>query len=146
MTDKDKDKLIREIKTQPCKSCPAPSDIFPGLIDFLCPFYHSEHDRRRNPSTYSGVYLEDDGDPAYCRNYVEYLYHPSNFRTEPCVYADCKSRFALCPYYHNQREMRRKEERDGIFANAERILNELKSSQPTDVARQNGPSNGQQGN
>lgn len=58
-------------------------------------------------------------------NYVEYLYHPENYRTEKCP-GSCTQRFVICPYYHTSKQAQQKRpNRNGLLSKCERELDEL---------------------
>lgn len=81
-----------------------------------CCFFHTEADRRRPPKQgYKGVLCLDaialgscsEETCKYCNNYVEFLYHPTNYKHTRCIYErrglKCE-RGALCPFYHSPEE------------------------------------------
>jgi len=83
-----------------------------------CFYYHNNVDRRRVPiknnklvykpfATVQSLQfpgLFNDNEPN-CNNGYEYLYHPSNFKLNECIYNKTQNCPAVyCPYYHNQEE------------------------------------------
>jgi hypothetical protein len=79
-----------------CKECTLNHEkTAAGPYYFSCQFYHSKIDKRRNPIKtdeggnisflYSNVYLEDYYSPLYCASYLEYLYHPLNYKKIKCI-------------------------------------------------------------
>ena len=81
-----------------------------------CNYYHDDSDRRRAVTQgYEGILcmeaiLNDyctDANCKFCKNYVEFFYHPSNFKNYECIYRksslDCINPL-ICPYYHSPEE------------------------------------------
>ena len=88
-------------KTESCKKCPPSNSPTPN---YLCPYFHNASDKRRHPNneSYSGIYLEDSFDSKQCLNYVEYLYHPDNYKRVKCK-SSCK-KYMICPFYHDLKD------------------------------------------
>jgi hypothetical protein len=101
-------------KTKPCKS------VFrnqPCAQPKQCKFFHDEKDRRRTlnfkykPVICIDALLTDACNHDFCkccRNYIEYLYHPLNFKVNECIFMKrkipCSIDPNLCPGYHSQQE------------------------------------------
>lgn len=77
--------------------------------------------------SYSPAYLEDGYDPAHCLNYVEYLFHPDNYRTEKCTSnGACPSKFIICPFYHTAKQSQQKKpNKNGLLSHCEKQLEDL---------------------
>ncbi|OMJ93399.1 hypothetical protein SteCoe_3641 [Stentor coeruleus] len=79
----------------------------------FCNFYHKVTDRRRNPEKYAysseacRKYVCPDGDICNkCHSNIEFLYHPSIFRTNPCRLKENCTVKEICPFYHIDRNDR----------------------------------------
>mmetsp|Transcript_20121 Transcript_20121/g.37406 ORF Transcript_20121/g.37406 Transcript_20121/m.37406 type:complete len:313 (-) Transcript_20121:574-1512(-) len=97
-------------KTRLCKYGPSCTRIA------SCCFFHSDTDRRRPPKQgYKGILCLEaialgscsEEKCKYCNNYVEFLYHPDNYKHTRCIYErrslKCE-RGTLCPFYHSPEE------------------------------------------
>ena len=86
------------------------SSLFNGLSS--CYYFRETNERRRpielgadQKFNYSEMFYFTTNEKAKsCRNEYEYLYHPLNFRKQPCSREGCNERY--CPYYHDPAEER----------------------------------------
>lgn len=81
---------LRNFKTRKCDSRHHPTL---GPSYFNCSDFHSVLDKRRNPFSeskveiiYSEIFVEDQYTTTMCSNFVEYLFHPKNYKTIQCKY------------------------------------------------------------
>lgn len=105
--------LTRVYKTKQCNnmqrigSCPQ---------RVTCNYYHDDTDKRRqNTLNYEGILCLNsitsdfclDANCKFCKNFVEYIYHPANFKSLECPYRrsgqDCLNPM-ICPYFHSPEE------------------------------------------
>ncbi|CAG9314208.1 unnamed protein product [Blepharisma stoltei] len=102
------DNFTKTYKTKQCRNFSSSIGCTLGL---LCNFYHTEEDRRRLPDqTYEPILCIEavisdvcaHESCQYCRNQVEYLFHPSNYKTKECIYrrASRECIHKMCPYTH----------------------------------------------
>lgn len=105
---------LRAFKTQMCDSIHRSDDSqaltahhsmeYPYY--FNCQKFHTEKDRRRVPLESNRILydnkLVDGGYPQGCLNWVQFLYHPLNYKTQRCDNYKCTRRF--CPRIHQGQE------------------------------------------
>jgi len=107
---------LRVFKTRKCEQGRHSSLLGPNYLN--CPHYHSKVDRRRSPFSedmqhivYSSAYVEDFYSAELCSNFVEYLFHPSFYKTVACKWRNNqnyqsgleypgKCPHPYCPYLH----------------------------------------------
>ena len=90
--------ILREYKTQKCseQNC---------INIYLCPYYHNSGDRRKINTVLSQCPKAEnctDEKCKLCHNKCEYQYHPSIYKTFPCVSSDYRrcSNDWFCQYIH----------------------------------------------
>ena len=84
--------------------------IMDGPYFYNCEYYHNWQDHRRKPYlqgnagqlAYSELYVGDGFSNDMCNNWMEYQYHPHNYKKKQCETIEkyhCHLKF--CPKIHN---------------------------------------------
>ena len=105
--------LTRVYKTKQCNNMQRSGNCAQRAT---CNYYHDETDKRRpNTLGYEGILCLNaivndycsDNVCKYCKNFVEFVYHPQNFKSLECSFRksglDCQN-LMICPYYHSPEE------------------------------------------
>ncbi|OMJ90467.1 hypothetical protein SteCoe_7169 [Stentor coeruleus] len=105
--------LTRVYKTKQCNNMIRMGSC---LQRNTCNYYHDETDRRRLLNFgYDGILCLEavindfcsDQNCKFCKNYIEFFYHPQNFKALECMYKkanlDCNN-LMICPFYHSPEE------------------------------------------
>lgn len=119
-------------KTNPCKNS---ESVFGCNQKLRCIYYHDKDDKRRSTDiNYQPVLcLESIPDKTCphescnkCRNKIEYLYHPDNYKTKNCIYKtrNLTCLHAICPFIHPE------------DANLAKKIEEIKPFEPTISTKQ----------